>query len=77
MIRRNTGRLVKSFLGPRKILGVLTGSRGFRRLEGVSRVVGVPPGVSGGPRGPRCPSGPRVPAAPGLDPTFPPCQKEN
>ena len=74
MIRRNIGRLVKSFLGPRKIIGVQRGSRGFRRLEGVSRVVGVPPGVPGGPRGP---SGPWGPAAPGLVPTFPPCQKEN
>ena len=47
MIRRNTGRFAKSFLGPKEILGVLRNSMRSQRLEGVSKGSGRPPGVLG------------------------------
>ena len=56
--------------GPREILEVLRNSREFQRLEGVSRVVGIPEG----PEGPRKPRGLEGPGVPGLGPTFLPCR---
>ena len=70
MIRRNTGRFAKSFLGPKEIPGVLRGSRGSQRLEGVSKSSGRPSGVLvvigdpkdlGSPRGLKSPKGPGGP----------------